>query len=82
METTEYGTIIGMDQNQVRQNVGNQAILNSRNDIGIVRAMRHYYETKEPVTIIKLTKGGMAFVRDLYGKEFSVPPTNLDLKRD
>ena len=68
-----------MQHNQVKQNVGNRAIINSNNDIGIVRAMRYYYQTKEPVTIIKLTKGGMAFVRDIRNKEFTVPPTNLDL---
>ena len=62
----------------IKQNIGNKVYITGDGDLGMRGGMiRSAIEFKTPLTIIKLTKSGMAYLVDDWGIFYSVPPRNV-----
>lgn len=62
----------------IRKNIGKKAIVNGRGDLAFLHELRSIIFNKTELTIVKLTRGGMAYLTD--GKKFyKVPPRNVDV---
>jgi len=83
-----------MNRIEIQQNIGNKVILDGRGDLGMDGDLRPLIYNKTPLTIIGLTKGGKAYLREdiistemVHGviprstkiKYYSVPPRNVNL---
>lgn len=51
-------------------------LLNGKGDLAFDGHIRRYIG--QPVTVLKITKGGLYHIRTADGKTFSVPKRNLD----
>jgi hypothetical protein len=61
------------------QNIGNKAIINGSGDLGMDREFRTLIFNKTELTIVKITRGGMVYLRDENGKFYTVPPRNIEV---
>lgn len=69
-----------VNQEQIKENIGKQVTLNGYGDLGMERHLRYFINHSEnPLTIIKLTKSGMAYLQYENGKYYSIPPKNVEL---
>lgn len=65
----------------INSNIGKKVYLTSEGDLAMGMEYRQFiYNNKERyLTLIKLTKGGMAYLLGDNGKYYSVPPRNVRL---
>ena len=61
----------------IEKNIGNKVYITGDGDLGIHAELRDLIYNKTPLTIIKLTKGGMAYLTDEKNKFYSIPPRNV-----
>lgn len=61
----------------INQATGNKVYLTGDGDLGMSGELRGFIFNKTPLTLIRLTRGGMAIVKDDEGSEYSVPPRNV-----
>jgi hypothetical protein len=62
----------------ISQNIGKKAIVNGNRDLAFNGELKPIIFNKTELTIVKLTRGGMAHLTD--GKRFyTVPPGNVDV---
>lgn len=61
----------------IKQAIGNKVYLTPDGDLAMSGELRGFIYSKTPLTLIRLTKGGMAIVKSDDGKEYSVPPRNV-----
>ena len=67
-----------MKHSEVENNIGNTVLLNSDRDLGMDGELRKPLYNKTPLTIVKLTRGGLVHLTD--GKRFyTVRSGNIDL---
>jgi hypothetical protein len=52
----------------IRQAIGQKVYLTPNGDLAINGELRHFIFHKTPLTLIELTKGGVAIVQDEQGK--------------
>lgn len=65
----------------INQSIGNKVILIGKGDVGIDIKLRRFVYNKTELTLMRLTKGGMAIV-SFNGQEFKVPPRNIKIIED
>jgi len=71
-----------MTREEIKNNIGAIVTLNRRGDLGMSCLMRLLIESKQKLKIVKLTRGGLAYLDMMHcvSKYFiSVPPKNVDL---
>lgn len=61
----------------IRQAIGSKVYLTRDGDLMMSGELRGFIYNKMPLTLMKLTKAGMAVVKSDDGKEYSVPPRNV-----
>lgn len=62
----------------IEQAIGEKVYLTGDRDLGIHGELRQLIFNKSPLTLIKLTKAGKAYVKNEETNEYySVPPTNI-----
>lgn len=61
----------------IEKNIGATVYVTRDGDLGFCGALRKIIFNKSPLTIIKLTKAGMAYLQDDNGIFYSVPPRNV-----
>lgn len=61
----------------INSNIGNQVYITSDGDLAMCSEFRSLIFNKTTLTIVKLTKGGKAYLKDLSGNFYSVPPRNV-----
>lgn len=69
-----------MKFNEITENIGKKCKVLPYGDLGMERRYRKYLHTdKEPVEIIRKTKGGLILCKDKDGLELIFPFRNLEL---
>lgn len=68
-----------MNREEVKKSVGMQVTVNGSGDLAMEAGMKSLISDKIPLTILKLTRGGMGYVEDEKGDTYVIPPKNLDL---
>jgi len=63
----------------IEKNIGNKVIIDGTGDLAMSGELREFIFNKTPLTIVSLTKGGMAYLVDSKGKFYKVPPKNIVL---
>ena len=61
----------------IKANIGNTVSISGDRDLGMNGDLKSHIRNKTKFTLTRLTKGGMAIVSDINGKEYSVPPSNI-----
>ena len=61
----------------LKLNIGKEVYLSSDKDLSINRHLRYFIQNKIKLTLIKITKGGMAVITDDNHKQYSVAPKNI-----
>lgn len=70
-----------MSPSELQELIGRTVHVSSRGDLYFNADLRPILRSGglgPPVTLVKITKGGMALVRADDGREYSVPPRNVD----
>ena len=67
-----------MTRDDVIKNSGKQVIINGDGDLAMCREIRPFIRVPG-FHIVKLTRAGMAYLRNDKGYTVSVPPKNVDL---
>jgi len=60
----------------INDNIGKDVFITGRGDLGMDRELRRLVSRKSKLKIVKLTRGGMAYLTDGV-KCYSVPPRNV-----
>lgn len=71
-----------MSQDEIRANVGRACTIDWRGDLycGYSHQLPGYYgDRSKTVEIVKLTRGGLAYVKRDDGRFLTIPPRNLRL---
>jgi hypothetical protein len=68
-----------MKHEEIINNTGNKVVLNSYGDLLMDSKLKPLILHKVELTIVKLTKGGMAYLVDEDNKYYSVPTKNVVL---
>lgn len=64
----------------ISQNIGKEIYITGLGDLSIERSLRPLINQKTKLILIKLTKGGMAYLQNpIDNKYYSVPPKNVRL---
>lgn len=63
----------------IKANIGNKVYLSGDGDLAMSSELRPFISNKEPLTLMRLNKKGMAIVEDSDGNTYSVPPRNINL---
>lgn len=63
----------------INQNIGARVRISGAGDLAMNGELKPLILGKAEVTLVRLTKKGMAMVVDSQGKSFMVPPRNLEL---
>lgn len=67
----------------IKENIGARVYVTGDGDLAICSHLRRIILNNVELTIIKLTKGGMAYLMDDEGNFYSVPPRNVrEVKHD
>ena len=61
----------------IKTNIGAEVYITGDGDLGMDYSLRRLIFNKEVLEIIKLTKSGMAYLKDKQGNFYSVPPRNV-----
>ena len=61
----------------INQAIGNKVYLTGDGDLAMSGELRYFIIKKTPLTLVRLTRGGMAIVKSDEGDEYSVPPRNV-----
>lgn len=62
----------------IHANIGNSVYLTADGDLGMEGGkIKQYIREKTPLTLIKLTKAGKAYLKDSNGEFLSVPTRNV-----
>ena len=61
----------------IEKSIGCKVYITGDGDLGMSGRLRNLIYNKTELTIVKLTKGGMAYLIDNYGNYYSVPPRNV-----
>jgi hypothetical protein len=61
----------------IEKNIGAKVYITPDGDLSMSSHLRYLISTKAELEIVKLTKGGMAYLKDKNGNFFSVPPKNV-----
>ena len=64
----------------IKNNIGNKVYVTGDGDLAFDGSLRRIISTKDykvQLTIVKLTKGGMAYLVDEHGDFYTVPPRNV-----
>jgi len=62
----------------IEKNIGNLVYITGEGDLAIHAELRDIIHNKTPLRIIKLTRGGLAYLQDEKTKRFyTVPPKNV-----
>ena len=61
----------------ITENIGSTVYITGDGDLAFNGELRRVIFNKTELTIVKLTKGGMAYLTDGKGKFYSVPPRNV-----
>jgi hypothetical protein len=61
----------------IRQAIGTKVYLTGEGDLAMNSELRGFIFDKTPLTLMRLTSGGMAIVKSDDGKEYSVRPRNV-----
>lgn len=64
----------------IKENIGHKVYVTGDGDLAFDGWLRKIISTKDnriELTIVKLTKGGMAYLVDEYGDFYTVPPRNV-----
>jgi len=61
----------------INSNIGNQVYVTGDGDLAMGSEFRSLIFNKTTLTIVKLTKGGKAYLTDSLGNFYSVPPRNI-----
>lgn len=70
-----------MRREEVNNHVGQLVTLNGYGDLAICGELRQFiFNNMRFLTIVKLTRGGMVYLRGDDGEFYSVRPKNVDLK--
>jgi len=63
----------------IKQAIGTYVIINGSRDLSMCGEFRKLIQNKTELKLLKLTKGGNAYVQDEQtGEYYSVPPTNIE----
>lgn len=65
-------------QELIKASIGKKCVVTGYGDLAMDRRLRKIIFDKD-VTIVGLTKGGMACVSDKDGTLYSVPPRNIEI---
>jgi hypothetical protein len=60
----------------IKQAIGRKVYLTNDGDLGFDGSLRGFIFNKTELTLVKLTKGGMAVV-EYENKQYTVPPKNV-----
>jgi hypothetical protein len=63
----------------IKQNIGNKVYVSGERDLAFNGELRKIIFNKTELTIVKLTRGGMAHLVDSDNKFYTVPPSNVNL---
>lgn len=66
-----------MKRQEIVDNIGQEVMVTGDGDLAIHGELRPIIFSKEKLTIVKLTKGGKAYLVDEKGIFYSVPPKNV-----
>ncbi len=62
----------------ITSNIGNSVYVSGEGDLAMISEFRYIIRNKIKLTVIKLTKKGMAYLQDeANGDFYSVPPRNV-----
>lgn len=61
----------------IEKNIGNRVYVTGDRDLAFNGELRKIISNKTELMIVKLTKGGMAYLVDDEGKFYTVPPRNV-----
>lgn len=61
----------------INSNIGNQVYVTGDGDLAMNSELRDIIFNKTALTIVKLTRGGKAYLQDSLGHFYSVPPRNV-----
>ncbi len=61
----------------IRANIGNKVYITGCGDLGMIGELRGFIRNKTPLTLIKLTRKGYAYLLDDNGEYHNVPPRNV-----
>lgn len=61
----------------IKSNIGSIVYVTGDGDLAFRGGLRDIIFNKTPLTIVKLTKGGMAYLTDGKNKYYTVPPRNV-----
>lgn len=61
----------------IEKNIGAKVYVTGEGDLAMCGEFRSLIFEKIPLTIVKLTRGGMAYLVDGSGNFYSVPPRNV-----
>lgn len=61
----------------INSNIGEQVYVTGDGDLAMNSEFRNIIFNKTTLTIVKLTRGGKAYLKDSYGHFYSVPPRNV-----
>jgi hypothetical protein len=61
----------------LKKNIGNRVYVTGDRDLAFNGELRKIISNKTELTIVKLTKSGMAYLVDDEGKFYTVPPRNV-----
>lgn len=71
-----------MTRDETILHAGNTVYIHHRRDIVMYSEIRQLVYSRVPLTLIKLTKGERAYLRDSEGEFYSVPPSTIELYPD
>jgi len=69
-----------MTPEEVKESSGLIVTLNGKGDLAMLGWLRPWINTDRWLKIVKLTRGGMAYLVSDNGQYVSVPPRNVDIK--
>lgn len=61
----------------IQNNIGVKVYVNDDGDLSILSELKNIIYNKTELTIVELTKGGMAKLVDANNVEYKVPPKNV-----
>lgn len=61
----------------IKSNIGNKVYVTPSGDLAFCGELKHIIYDKTELTIVKLTKSGMAYLVDAENNYYSVPPRNV-----
>jgi len=61
----------------IKKNIGTKVYVTGDGDLAMQSEFRKIIFNKTELTIVKLTKGGMAYLVDIQGNFYTVPPRNV-----